>query len=134
MKLLLDTHILIWFALNRAGLTQWERAVLADDTTSLFVSAISLWEIRAKNRAERRHNKPRLTLDPSSAVAFCERFNVTVEPLTIEDCLSPPPAVDPEHGDMFDEMLLVHADRLGAKLLTRDRKLRDHPSVLKSDR
>ena len=37
--------------------------------------------------------------------------------------------VDPPlpHKDPFDEMLLVHAHRLGARLMTRDRKLLGHP-------
>ena len=126
MRLLLDTHILIWFATERKTLLQRERQELAS-ASQLFLSSISLWEIRAKVRAERKRGKPRLTIDPQGALAFCARTNIGVEELSIADLLLPPLAVDPEHGDMFDEMLLVEAQKLKAKLLTRDDKLLGHP-------
>ena len=127
MKLLIDTHVLVWFATDRSKLKQGEQDALYDRATELLLSTISLWELRAKVRAERRRDKRDLTLDPSGAIAFCAEANIAIETMTIADLLEPPLAVDPEHGDPFDEMLLVHAQRLGAKLLTRDGKLLGHP-------
>jgi hypothetical protein len=46
---------------------------------------------------------------------------------SIGELISPPLQSDPLHGDMLDELLLIRAQRLGAKLLTRDRKLLGHP-------
>jgi PIN domain nuclease of toxin-antitoxin system len=34
------------------------------------------------------------------------------------------------HKDPFDEMLLIHAQQLGARFLTRDRLLVDHPLAI----
>ena len=126
MTLLLDTHILIWFAAVQAKLSTRERTALFD-ASQLLVSSISIWEIRAKVRAERRHGRTVLALDPAMALSFCETIGIKVETVSIADMISPKLEVDPEHGDMFDEMLLIHARRLGARLLTRDRRLLGHP-------
>ncbi len=127
MRLLLDTHVLVWFATNRLKLKRYEREAIASESNELLLSTISLWELRAKVRSERHRDRRDLTLDPASAVAFCVKAEIAVEEMTIADMLAPPLAVDPPHGDPFDEMLLVHAQRLGAKLLTRDGKLFGHP-------
>lgn len=126
MTLLLDTHILIWFAAVQAKLSTRERTALFD-ASQLLASSISIWEIRAKVRAERRRGKRMLALDPAMVLSFCETMDIKVETVSIADMVSPLLEVDPEHGDMFDEMLLIHAQRLGAKLLTRDRRLLGHP-------
>lgn len=126
MTLLLDTHILIWFAASQAKLSIRERTALID-ASHLLVSSISIWEIRAKIRAERRRGKPLLAFDPVMALSFCETMDINVEAVSIADLVAPPLQPDPLPGDMFDELLLVHAQRLGAKLLTRDRKLVGHP-------
>jgi PIN domain nuclease of toxin-antitoxin system len=50
-------------------------------------------------------------------------------PLTGEICAT---ALDTPlpHDDPFDELLLIHAQYLGIKLLTRDTKLLDHPLAI----
>lgn len=126
MRLLIDTHVFVWFAAERSRLANRERQAL-DGASQLLLSSISLWEIRAKVRVERRRGMAKLMLDPAGALAFCSRAKIGVEELSIADLLLPPLAVDPKLGDVFDEMLLVHAQRLDAKLLTRDGKLLGHP-------
>jgi PIN domain nuclease of toxin-antitoxin system len=127
MRVLIDTHVLVWLATDRRKLKRHEREVLGDEASELFVSTISLWELRAKVRSERRRARRDLTLDPAGALAFCAKADIAVEEMTTADLLAPPLAVDWPHGDPFDEMLLIHAERLGARLLTRDGKLSGHP-------
>ena len=45
----------------------------------------------------------------------------------VPDIAATPLSVPIAHKDPFDMLLLVHAQELGMKLLTRDEKLRDHP-------
>ena len=55
MKLLLDTHALLWWWTDDARLSTIARAAIADETNDIWVSAASAWEIAAKqdrNRAE----------------------------------------------------------------------------------
>ena len=126
MKVLLDTHILVWLATDRIQLSPRELAAIEDEKIDLFLSAISLWELRIKIRSEKRRDRRELNIDPAGAIMFCEGANIKIDDISSADTTLSL-AVDPPHGDPFDEMLLVHAQRLKAKLLTRDQKLLGHP-------
>lgn len=45
MKLLLDTHIWLWYALGNPQLSENLRSLIASDTTELWLSPISIWEV-----------------------------------------------------------------------------------------
>jgi PIN domain nuclease of toxin-antitoxin system len=45
MNLLLDTHIWLWYALGNPQLSDNLRAAIASDTTELWLSPISIWEV-----------------------------------------------------------------------------------------
>jgi PIN domain nuclease of toxin-antitoxin system len=49
MKLLLDTHILLWAASDPARLSAQAIALLEDPSNELLFSAASLWEVSIKN-------------------------------------------------------------------------------------
>ena len=129
MRLLLDTHFLIWAAVDQEEFTASERRLLIDPATEIFVSMLSIWEVRIKwNQRDRSgHRKGRLS--PDAALRVAKDSGFLVDTLTVDD---PVIALDPPlaHKDPFDEMLLIHAQRLGARLLTRDRLLVGHPLAL----
>jgi PIN domain nuclease of toxin-antitoxin system len=50
MKLLLDTHALLWWATVDAGLSRKAKKAIADEASAVFVSAASAWEIATKVR------------------------------------------------------------------------------------
>jgi len=125
VRLLLDTHILVWLATERHELKSWEMDALLS-AEALFLSALSVWEIRLKWRNSARKASSEALVTPAAVLAFVASSPIELVALTADDCAT---ALDPQprHRDPFDEMLLVHAQRLGARLLTRDRNLRDHP-------
>lgn len=128
MRLLIDTHYLIWTLGDGSELTARESAIIAE-AAAIYVSAASLWELRTKWRSFDRHGKRKGSLDPAVALAACDTLGfhlVSLEPADSCADLSPVPI----HNDPFDHMLLVHAQRIGARLMTRDRKLRTHPLAL----
>ena len=45
MKLLLDTHIWLWYALGDSQLSENLQSLIAADTTELWLSPISVWEV-----------------------------------------------------------------------------------------
>lgn len=53
MRVLLDTHTLLWWLTDDPRLGERARDVIADPTTAAFVSAASLWEVSIKERAGR---------------------------------------------------------------------------------
>ena len=125
MRLLIDTHILIWIARAPDRLNAAESALLGRRGARVLVSAVSIWELRLKwdrSGAARRSE----LLDPHAALEFAEQAGFELKSLTPTDCavsLEVPIA----HRDPFDEQLLTHAQLLEARLLTRDRLLVGHP-------
>ena len=52
MRLLLDTHILIWIATDSPKLSTAARAMIRDPTNEKFFSAASIWELAIKAAAK----------------------------------------------------------------------------------
>lgn len=127
MRLLLDTHILIWLIMEDRRLDLADQELIFDPDTVALVSSLSIWEVRLKhNSAGRRPRDSDIPIDPETTLEACRRLNLGVVNADAEDfTVQLRPALS--HRDPFDEMLVVHAQRLGARLLTRDEKLVDHP-------
>jgi PIN domain nuclease of toxin-antitoxin system len=104
LKLLLDTHIVIW-ALDPAALTEAERKRMAEPGTTLALSAVAVWELRLKWHSFHISGGRKGPVDPAAAEL--------THPLG--------------HKDPFDELLLVQAREEGMRLLTRDTKFIGHP-------
>jgi len=51
MRLLLDTHVLLWAIAEPARLSKRARRLLKDESNDLLFSAASIWEIQLKRRA-----------------------------------------------------------------------------------
>lgn len=129
MKVLLDTHILIWLIRDPALLSSRETKVVLDGDNVLLLSVVSIWELRIKWNIQGRDGRRKGALDPVAALNFATAQGIQVHPLAPADCIAAlvPPL---EHKDHFDEMLLTHAQQLGARLLTRDGRLAGHPVAL----
>lgn len=126
MRLLLDTHIFQWLALSPELLLPGEQELLAHKSAHRLVSSVTIWELRIKWNSFHPSGDRKGWFDPVDAVEFARRDGIELAALAPEDCAARLDDTLP-HGDPFDEMLLVHAQRLGAKLLTRDRILVRHP-------
>jgi PIN domain nuclease of toxin-antitoxin system len=125
MRLLLDTHFLVWLATNERLLRAPERRMLESVEHEVVVSTVSIWELRIKDLAHARRGGSASPLSAAHAIAFATGNDIPIlapEAADYAATLSPPL----DHGDPFDEMLLVHAQQLGARLLTRDARLIGH--------
>ncbi|CAN5389477.1 type II toxin-antitoxin system VapC family toxin [soil metagenome] len=130
MRVLLDTHILLWMARCPERLNRFERDILAIEDTTLLVSVLSIWELRIKWQKFDRHGVRKGEFSPERALIYIEQHDLELVPLSgpeLTAVLEPPLL----HSDPFDEMLLVHAGRCRAKLLTRDRHLIAHPLAIR---
>jgi PIN domain nuclease of toxin-antitoxin system len=115
MKLLLDTHMLLWAAGDPAKLPATARAMIEDPGNQLVFSAASLWEIAIKNTLGRSDFRAdpvllrRGLLDNAyTELAITGRHAVAVASLP------------PLHKDPFDRMLIAQASAEGMSLLTVD--------------
>lgn len=126
MRLLLDTHFLYWLLLEPDTIRPDEHRLLFYSDNDILVSPVSLWEVRLKWQRRDREGRRKGLLNPDEVLAYLAHQSMNVPALEAGDCagsLAPPLS----HGDPFDEMLLIHASRLGARLFTRDRMLLEHP-------
>jgi PIN domain nuclease of toxin-antitoxin system len=115
MKLLLDTHVILWAAGHPAKLSEAARALLLDETNTLFFSPASLWEIVIK----RRLGRDDFRVDPVRLRRLLVINGYAEVPITSDHAL----AVDqlPQfHRDPFDRMLIAQARAEGMKLVTAD--------------
>lgn len=113
MKVLLDTHFLLWWLDGDALLGERGQAVIADPENLIFVSAATLWELRIKEAIGK------VELPPNFAEAV---KNESFESLSVtakhtEALLGLPM----HHRDPFDRMLVAQARVEGLNILTRDK-------------
>jgi len=126
MKLLLDTHLLLWAAGQPARLPRRARALIEDPENELFFSAASLWEIAIKRGLGRQDFKvdARLLRRGLLDNGYGE-LPITSEHAVNTDQL-------PElHKDPFDRILIAQANVEGITLLTDDRRVAAYPGPVR---
>lgn len=129
MRILLDTSYLYKLMRAHGRISELERRFFAGWEARLYVSAVSIWEMRLKHRALYPSGERKNPYDPNDVVAALERQGVTFLTMTTRHAacdLETPIA----HKDPFDEMLLVQAQEEGLRLLTADRRLIGHPLAI----
>lgn len=115
MKLLLDTHYLIWLLNDDANLDQRARKQIGA-AEAVYFSDVSILEIGLKWRTGK------LSLEPRIAVR--EALAVGVQHVTISsDAVLLSCELEQEHGDPFDRLLYAQAKLHGLRLLSVDRTL-----------
>ncbi len=119
MKLLLDTHIWLWTALQPDRLTQRVSRALEDPENELWLSAISVWELTILQRKGRF----KLPAELSVWVARSMRdLELSEAPLTVEVALAVS-SMNLPHADPADHFLAATAKVFGLTLVTSDRNL-----------
>jgi PIN domain nuclease of toxin-antitoxin system len=121
--LLLDTHCWIWLQFGTANrLTEPVRLAVeqAGAAGALLISVMSVWEVamlESKGRLE-LHSPVDAWIQNALATPGLSMAPLTPE-IAIESCNLPPPF----HGDPTDRIIVATARKMGATLLTRDRKI-----------
>lgn len=123
---MLDTHALLWWALDADQLSERARVVVADmERQGGFASAISIWELGIKIK----RGKLELPLTIEDLATRIERGNV-VELVPVDTQLwlhSLSLAWD--HSDPADRVIVATAIARGLPLLTKDRAMQQFPDV-----
>jgi PIN domain nuclease of toxin-antitoxin system len=115
MKLLLDTHIVLWAAGQPDKLSTSARELLLDKRNALFFSSASIWEIVIKRTLGRADFK----VDPHRLRKMLVINDYTEIPVTSEHALRVD-TLPPLHKDPFDRILIAQARSEGLVLITVD--------------
>ena len=120
MKLLLDTHMLLWAAAGSLPKDAMEMVLDLDNT--LYFSPVSIWEAGIKKNLGR--NDFKVDLEVLRRGLLDNQYNEL--PITSLHALAAND-LPPIHKDPFDRMLLAQAKAEGISLLTSDIALREYP-------
>lgn len=114
MRLLLDTHVLLWWLGGEPPSGQADAAI-GDDVNEVLVSAASIWEaeIKAANGKLNLDGDLRVGVEESGFTPLAVHFDHAVDAARLP----------PHHGDPFDRMLIAQARCERLTLVTRDTRL-----------
>lgn len=116
MRLLLDTHALLWWLDGDRRLSRRARAAVADPDNTVFVSAASAWELATKARLGKLPG----ALDVASDLAGClSRQDFLELPITVTHAQRAG-GLRIDHRDPFDRMLIAQAQMEDLPLVTNE--------------
>ena len=116
MKLLLDTHIFLWFISGDNRLSAAAQASIRDPNNEVYLSVASIWEAVVK------HQLGKLPLpQPPETYLPLQRQRHLIKSLTIdEDTIMYLPKLPALHRDPFDRILICQALQHGLTIVTID--------------
>jgi PIN domain nuclease of toxin-antitoxin system len=127
MKLLLDTHLLLWAAGEPKRLSKQARTLIDNPDNELLFSAASLWEVAIKRGLGREDFKVDARLLRRGLLD-----NGYSELPIISDHVVATESLPPIHKDPFDRVLVAQATVEGITLLTIDSLVAQYPGPIKT--
>jgi PIN domain nuclease of toxin-antitoxin system len=123
LKVLLDTHALLWLLLEPGKLSKRARSVLADTRTELLVSSATAWEIATKHRLGK--------LEHATGVVrgYADHLRTTLAtelPISSAHALLAGGFKNP-HRDPFDRLIAAQSILESVALVSNDAAFDDFP-------
>ena len=122
MRLLLDTHALLWWLFDDLKLSSVARSAIADPQNEVVVSAASAWEIATKHRLGRLPEAGDLA---AYLPDYLRRARLSVLSISLEHAMAAGALPGP-HRDPFDRMIVAQAQVEDLVVATADRVFRDY--------
>ena len=121
MRILLDTHVFLWWRLDAPELSARARRLISDSGNRVYVSAAVAWEIVIKR------SLGRLLFEGDVGAAIADEAFEPL-PITVEhtDALADLPML---HRDPFDRVQIAQAQTEGLTLVTHDDLIRRYEDV-----
>jgi PIN domain nuclease of toxin-antitoxin system len=126
VKLLADTHIIMWAAIAPDKLSTAAATALRDQSNQLFFSATTIWEVAIKKAL----NKKGFDTDARVLYRGLLDAGYTELPVTSEHAVAVS-SLPPIHKDPFDRILIAQATVEGITLLTSDRQVAKYPGPIR---
>ena len=119
MRVLLDTHALLWWLNDNAALSSVARKIIAREGNEVLVSAASAWEIATKVRLGKLPTGVELARD---FVAYLNRQRFGQLAVSVEHAARAG-LLGGKHRDPFDRMLIAQSQAENLPLISNDTAL-----------
>jgi len=116
MKLLLDTHILIWASKNNPNLSKSAKSLILNGDNDVYFSTAAIWELIIKK------NSGKVDIDIKSFVDALYDMNIFELSIEMEHIFKLE-ELENHHKDPFDRIMIAQALAEPIKLLTHDKIL-----------
>jgi len=118
VRVLLDTHAALWWAIDDPRLGRAAGDVIEDPANEVLLSAVVVWEVAIKRGVKK------LDAPSDLALLLLER-GVVALPVTLDHAAAVGRLPD-HHRDPFDRLLIAQAITEGATLVSRDPAFTDY--------
>ena len=130
MKILLDTHILVWFCNGDKRLSQKARDIIADDKNEIYYSILSVWEVEIKHAA----HPDRISMSGERLLGHCQRLEFNPISVDVKHILALKTLTrkenTPPHRDPFDRLMLCQAIVDDMLFITHDERIAEYVSPM----
>lgn len=120
MKLLVDTHIALWWITGSDKLSRKGLTFLDERENELLVSIASIWEVAIKHRL----HPDRVSMSEVEYAKYCGAAGFNVLPIKIRHIFAlrtlTRPETAPKHQDPFDRIMIAQAKTEQMFFLTHD--------------
>ncbi len=123
MRLLLDTHALLWVLANPDRLRPETHLALAEAGNAVFVSVVSLWEIVVKHRIGKLEADIAAIIAQMSPASKMQWLSISPRHLQALNELP----FRQQHRDPFDHLIISQAISEDMTLVTQDQNARLYP-------
>jgi len=120
VRFLIDTHYVLWAAIDPDHMELWARKLIVDCNNEILVSAASIYEISLKVRNGKLPDA--VEFESDLIVNIESRLGYTLLPLEPETMMRAARFED-AHADPFDRMIAAHAIQHNLSLLSTDARL-----------
>jgi PIN domain nuclease of toxin-antitoxin system len=119
LRVLLDTHTVLWATLSPSSLSRKASEIIADERNVILVSAASAWEIATKVRLGKL---PGAEMLEREFLEIMNRAGYTLLPIDVESALRAARLIG-EHRDPFDRLIASQALANDIPILSTDSRL-----------
>jgi PIN domain nuclease of toxin-antitoxin system len=118
MRILLDTHIILWAVTDSPKLPEAAREMIQNERNQIYFSSASIWEVAIKHSLA----PEQLPVSSRDLLRYVEQSGYEELPVSAEHAVAVE-ALLPVHKDPFDRILVAQAGAEPMRLLTHDRLL-----------
>ena len=120
MKLLLDTHVVLWALEDSPRLPLYIRELIKEESNEIYVSSVSLWEIAIKHKKQ----PDKMPYSAHEIREYCQRAGYIFLSLSLDSISAYERNDFSAHLDPFDQVLVAQSVCNNMRLLTHDDKLK----------